>query len=112
MRWYAAFTQLLEQSDVDDIAGMWNADETGYPLCPKPSRVLILAGTKNVYQAATDTKQQIATVEFLLQGMLFQQCTYFQARDFGITHSRVVSVELTLANLKRAGLPHYSFMAG
>ena len=31
-----------------------------------------------------------------LQGMLFHQCTYFQARDFGITHWRMVSMELTL----------------
>ena len=42
-------------------------------------------------------------VQSLLRGMLFHLCTYFQARDFGTTHLRVVSVELTLANLKRVG---------
>ena len=47
--------------------------------------------------------RSLLCVQFLLQGMLFHQCTYFPARDFDTTHSRVVSVALTLANLKRVG---------
>ena len=61
-RWYAAFKQFLELNDVEDPAKIWNADETGCPLCPKSGKVLALAGTRDVYHAASDTKEQITTL--------------------------------------------------
>ena len=104
LTWYAAFKQFLERSDVDDPARIRNADETGCLLCPKSGKVLTLAGT-STRLPQIQRNRLLLGVQFLLQGMLFQHCTYFQATDFGITHLRVVSVELTctctLANLKR-----------
>ena len=61
-RWYAAFKQLLELNNVENPAKIWNADETGCPLCPKSGKVLALAGTRDVYHAVSDTKEQITTL--------------------------------------------------
>ena len=52
-RWYAEVKQFLELNNV------WNADETGCPLCPKSGKVLALAGTRDVFQATTDTKSRL-----------------------------------------------------
>ena len=100
-RWYAAFKQFLELNDLDDAARIWNADETGALSVPN------LAKFSDWLEQVMSTKlrqiQRNRILQFLLQGILFHQCTYFLARDFDTTHSRVVSVELTLANLKRVG---------
>ena len=61
-RWYTAFKQFLEVNDLNDPARIWNADETGCPLCPKSGKVLALSGAKNVYQVTSDTKEQITTL--------------------------------------------------
>ena len=61
-RWYTAFKQFFDLNDVNDAARIWNADETGCPLCPKSGKVLALYGAKDVFQATTDTKEQITTL--------------------------------------------------
>ena len=58
-RWYAEVKQFLELNNVDEPARVWNADETGRPLCPKSGKVLALAGTRDVFQATTDTKSRL-----------------------------------------------------
>ena len=58
-RWYAAFKQFLERSNVDDPARIRNVDETG---CPSQSKIWQSSHIGwNIYQAGTDTKEQITT---------------------------------------------------
>lgn len=59
-KWYVAFKQFLELHGVSDPARLWNADETGW--MPKSGEVLALSGTKDVYQASTNSKEQITTL--------------------------------------------------
>ena len=55
------FKQFLELNGVSDPGRIWNADETGCPLCCKSGKVLALSGTKDVYQAS-NSKEQITTL--------------------------------------------------
>ena len=41
---------------------IWNADETGCPLCPKSGRVLAMRGAKDVYQVTGNCKEQVTTL--------------------------------------------------
>ena len=61
-KWYVAFKQFVELNGVSVPARVWNADETGCPLCPKSGKVLALSGTKDVYQATSNSKEQITTL--------------------------------------------------
>ena len=61
-RWYRAFEQFLKANGVKDPDQVWNADETGCPLCPKSGRVLALCGAKDVYQVTGNSKEQVTTL--------------------------------------------------
>jgi len=41
---------------------IWNADETGCPLCLKSGKVIGLSGAKDVYQVTGNTKAQITSL--------------------------------------------------
>jgi len=61
-RWYVEFEQFLQVHGVVDPSRIWNADETGCPLCPSTGKVLCLSGTKNVYQITGSSKEQLTTL--------------------------------------------------
>ena len=62
-KWYSEFDQfLLIHSLKDSPLHIWNADEAGFPLCPKTGKVLALRNSKNVYRTCSDSKEQITCV--------------------------------------------------
>ena len=62
-RWYVGFEQFLQVHGVVDPSCIWNADETGCPLCPSTAgKVLCLSGTKDVYQITGSSKEQLTTL--------------------------------------------------
>ena len=61
-QWYTAFEQFLKANGVKDADQIWNADETGCPLCPKTGRVLAMCGAKDVYQVTGNSKEQVTTL--------------------------------------------------
>ena len=60
--WYHDFGKFLTEHDIRDPDQIWNADETGCPLCPKSGRVLAMKGAKDVYQVTNNGKGQITTL--------------------------------------------------
>lgn len=62
-RWYIEFDQFLITNGIEyDSTRIWNADETGCPLCPRSGQVLALHGSKDVYQVTGNSKEQITTL--------------------------------------------------
>ena len=61
-KWYVAFEQFLQVHSVSEPSSIWNADETGCPLCPRTGKVLCLSGTKDVYQITGSSREQITTL--------------------------------------------------
>ena len=61
-KWYKDFDDFLKEHDVKNPQQIWNADESGFSLCPKSGRVLALVGTKDVYQVTGNSKEQITTL--------------------------------------------------
>lgn len=58
--WYVEFDQFLQVHNIkDNPLLIWNADEAGFPLCPKSGKVLALRNSKNVYAVTGDSKDQI-----------------------------------------------------
>ena len=50
---------LVDQGLKDCPSQLWNADEAGFPLCPKTGQVLSMLAAKNVYGVTGDSKEQI-----------------------------------------------------
>ena len=61
-KWYVEFEQFLDVHGVCDPSSIWNADETGCPLCPRTGKVLCLSGTKDVYQITGSSREKITTL--------------------------------------------------
>ena len=58
--WFVEFELFLIENGVKDSPSqIWNADESGFPLCPKTGRVLAVKTDKNVYGITGDSKEQI-----------------------------------------------------
>ena len=54
------FERFLMENEVKDCPSqIWNADEAGFPLCPKTGRVIAMKADKNVYGITEDSKEQI-----------------------------------------------------
>ena len=53
--WYGGVSNFLKK-EVPDHETLFNADESGFPLAPKPGRVLAEKGARHVYQVVTNTK--------------------------------------------------------
>ena len=48
---------------LDDVTRIYNCDETGFPLSPKPGKVIAHKSDKHIYQAGTSSKKtQITTL--------------------------------------------------
>ena len=58
--WFSDFELFLAEHNVKDSpTQIWNADEAGFSLCPKSSRVISMKSDKNVYGITGDSKDQI-----------------------------------------------------
>ena len=58
--WFLEFEQFLVVNGVKDCPSqIWNADEAGFPLCPKTGRVVAMKTDKNVNGITGDSKEQI-----------------------------------------------------
>ena len=62
-KWYSDYEQFLLIHDLYDRPDqIWNADESGFPLCPKSGKILAPKGEKHVYLVTGSSKQQITTL--------------------------------------------------
>lgn len=62
-KWYKDYAEFIEKHGLKDKPQcIWNADESGFPLCPKTTRVLAMKNKKHVYSVNADTKTQITTL--------------------------------------------------
>lgn len=63
MDWFFDFDQFLQRHEVKDKpTRIWNADESGFSLCPKTGKVIAMKNTRNVYAVTGDSKEQITTL--------------------------------------------------
>ena len=62
-KWYKEFEEFTKFHNLqENPQRIWNADESGFPLCPKTSRVIALKNQRHVYGVTSDTKTQITTL--------------------------------------------------
>lgn len=62
-KWYKEFGEFLELHGLcDKPRRIWNADESGFPLCPKTTRVIAMRNKRHVYSVNSDQKMQITTL--------------------------------------------------
>ena len=62
-KWYSDFRQFLEVNSIrNDAQHFWNADESGFSLCPKTGKVLAQKGASDVYSLTCSGKDQITTL--------------------------------------------------
>ncbi|XP_060556862.1 uncharacterized protein LOC132717417 [Ruditapes philippinarum] len=47
---------------LSDPSRLYNADESGFPLCPKSGRIIAMKGEKNVYNCTSSNKTQITVL--------------------------------------------------
>ena len=61
--WYHEFDQFLQMHDLKDLPHLiWNADESGFQLCPKTGKVLAIRNAWAVYGITQDSKELITTL--------------------------------------------------
>ena len=61
--WYHEFDQFLQMHDLKDLPHLiWNADESGFQLCPKTGKVLAIRNARAVYGITQDSKELITTL--------------------------------------------------
>ena len=67
-KWYEMCTSFLQEEEpswkemLSDPSRLFNADESGFPLCVKSGRVLCHHEAWHVYQLTSSTKQQITVM--------------------------------------------------
>lgn len=61
-KWYKEFDQFLKDNSIHDPDQVWNADETGCPLCPKSGRIVAMKGATDVYTISGNSKEQVTTL--------------------------------------------------
>ena len=62
-KWYKDFSDFMQKHGLQkQPQRIWNANESGFPLCPKTSRVLTMRNKKHVYSVNSDSKTQITTL--------------------------------------------------
>ena len=64
--WFEEYKSYLEEIGhgylLDQPSRIFNADETGFPLAPKPLKVIAAKGEPHVYQQGSSSKTQITTL--------------------------------------------------
>ena len=87
-------------------------------------RTLLKYGMSQIWQSSRigwnktmlpqiERSRLLLCVQSLLRGMLFHQCTYFQGRDFGTTHSKVAGISGAYFGKSKKGVDNYrTLMAG
>ena len=79
--WYCELFEYLEEmgnrSILDEVLHIFNADETGFPMAPQPTKVLAGKGDLHIYQQGSSDKSQI-TVLMMLNAVsaVFGHSTY------------------------------------
>ncbi|XP_071138373.1 uncharacterized protein [Mytilus edulis] len=69
-KWFEDFTKYMTEEveggmDIlKDPSRLYNADESGFPLCPKTSKVLTMRGSKQVYIFFSSDKTQITVLAY------------------------------------------------
>ena len=59
-QWYADFEKFLEINEIaDDPRFFWNANESGFALCPKTGKVVSYKGMKDLYTVTGSSRDQI-----------------------------------------------------
>ena len=62
-KWFSDFESFVVLNDIKNQSRrIWNADESGFPLCPNTSRVIAMRNQKHVYSVNSDSKYQITTL--------------------------------------------------
>ena len=62
-KWYDDFQQFLQIHEIgDDARNFWNADESGFSLCPRSGKVLAEKNARDLYVVAGSCKEQITTL--------------------------------------------------
>lgn len=111
--WYSDFDQFLMTHNVkDQPLQIWNADEAGFPLCPKTGKVLALRNSKNVYGVTGDTKEQITCLcAISAAGETIPPMHVFTGVRFKYNPMEAVYLVHILDGLRMVGcLPNYSLV--
>ena len=84
-KWFADYSEFVHQHGLQDKPQrIWNADESGFPLCPKTSRVLCRRNKKHIYSVHSDSKSQITTlVAASAAGSVIPPMHIFPGKHFG-----------------------------
>ena len=62
-KWYKEFGEFTKFHNLQEKPQrIWNVDESGFPLCPKTSRVIAMKNQRHAYGVTSDTKTQITTL--------------------------------------------------
>ena len=124
-KWFEDFKSFMDEEITDesifkDPSRWYNADESGFPLCPKRGKVLALRGQKNVYNFSTSDKTQItvlcgmsATGHYIKSMIVFsgQRFSYDSLQGFedggafGRSESRWMDTDLFTTWLRDVFLP-------
>ena len=113
-QWFADFEKFLEMNEInDDPRYFWNANESGFALCPKSGKVLCQTNTKDLYTISGNCKDQITVLcSGSAAGEVIPRCISIQVFVLGITLSKVGWQERISGNLRMDGLTQSFSTAG
>ncbi|KAH3847837.1 hypothetical protein DPMN_090169 [Dreissena polymorpha] len=76
--------EVQDQDLLTDPSRLYNADETGFPLCPKGGKVLSMKGAKHVYNYTSNNKSQmtvlacVSAVRHYIKPLIVYLCELFR----------------------------------
>ena len=103
-KWYSDYEQFLLIHDLYNRPDqIWNADESGFPLCPKSGKILAPKGEKHVYHVTGSSKQQITTLVCInAAGGTIPPMHIFPGVRFSYNRMELTLVSLTVDGLLRS----------
>ncbi|XP_071083865.1 uncharacterized protein [Haliotis cracherodii] len=122
--WFDTFTTYIaDKTDSDilhDPSRLYNADESGFPMCPKSGRVLAERGSQTVYNFSASDKSQItvlacasASGDYTPPMIVFPGSRFkynpldgFEEAVLGRTENGWMDAELFVSWLKTCFIPH------
>ena len=79
--WYDDMKEYVDKQDPTLLASpnrIFNADESGFSLCPKTKKVISLSGTKHVYSLTSPSRQQVTMLACIsATGQYLPPCLIF-----------------------------------